>query len=659
MNGKEYKLSSKIKSVGIFILISLFFGSCKIETEEVYTKVINSRENSLDFKNLNTKNIETAYYKLLDEAIKIEHSIKFKENLENFTLEAFRNNDSTNIYRSQVIRFYSKNYDPKQDYYKDLLRAKKYFSTDEKFYYELYLTHSCLSRFYLKKQFYNQALSECYLAKKSLTTFHDKYLGEILGVNLTMANIFTKQKKFEEASSMLNDVKILFIGINTQLYSTTSLNYFKAEYYNNLAILDLDQKKYSHVLDHLHNALYHIRQNKNSVFLKSLIVSNVVKYKLENKDFDSLDYYINNLVESTNPYLHMEESQYNFLLIPEYKLLKKDTLGAINDYKKILSENKLYQNKTLEVTVYENLITKTDSISTRLKNDYLKSIKDKDDAFANENRVTQKISLENENIATKNNFIKKINYYIVLISISFLIIVAIIVYFIFQRNNNNVLKFINKYNETDETTYKAMLNYKYKLDKKSRKNRNNLSMELHDGILNKLFTARFTFLQNLDSGENKIKSIDLLRDTLNQLKHLSDNNSKLNAEMINNTFYNVVIELIENQPSETINFTYFLDPNINGIKFNDRLKLNLYRIIQEVLQNIHIHSNATEAFLSINYTEGSLIILIRDNGVGIDLDKAKKGIGLVNIYKRVKEINGKLSVNSSNGTVFKIEIIIK
>lgn len=659
MNGKEYKLSSKIKSVGIFILISLFFGSCKIETEEVYTKVINSRESSLDFKNLNTKNIETAYYKLLDEAIKIEHSIKFKENLENFTLEAFRNNDSTNIYRSQVIRFYSKNYDPKQDYYKDLLRAKKYFSTDEKFYYELYLTHSCLSRFYLKKQFYNQALSECYLAKKSLTTFHDKYLGEILGVNLTMANIFTKQKKFEEASSMLNDVKILFIGINTQLYSTTSLNYFKAEYYNNLAILDLDQKKYSHVLDHLHNALYHIKQNKNSVFLKSLIVSNVVKYKLENKDFDSLDYYINNLVESTNPYLHMEESQYNFLLIPEYKLLKKDTLGAINDYKKILSENKLYQNKTLEVTVYENLITKTDSISTRLKNDYLKSIKDKDDAFANENRVTQKISLENENITTKNNFIKKINYYIVLISFSFLIIVAIIVYFIFQRNNNNVLKFINKYNETDETTYKAMLNYKYKLDKKSRKNRNNLSMELHDGILNKLFTARFTFLQNLDSGENKIKSIDLLRDTLNQLKHLSDNNSKLNAEMINNTFYNVVIELIENQPSETINFTYFLDPNINGIKFNDRLKLNLYRIIQEVLQNIHIHSNATEAFLSINYTEGSLIILIRDNGVGIDLDKAKKGIGLVNIYKRVKEINGKLSVNSSNGTVFKIEIIIK
>lgn len=92
------------------------------------------------------------------------------------------------------------------------------------------------------------------------------------------------------------------------------------------------------------------------------------------------------------------------------------------------------------------------------------------------------------------------------------------------------------------------------------------------------------------------------------------------------------------------------------ISFNENLKLNLYRIIQEIIQNIHKHSQAKNALIKICINEKIITLIIKDDGIGMNVSKAKKGIGMSNIYKRIEEINGDLEIIVNNGTAFIINV---
>ena len=87
----------------------------------------------------------------------------------------------------------------------------------------------------------------------------------------------------------------------------------------------------------------------------------------------------------------------------------------------------------------------------------------------------------------------------------------------------------------------------------------------------------------------------------------------------------------------------------------------LFRMIQESLQNILKHANATAIEIVFNYQEARLTITICDNGAGFDPDSiAKKngGLGLQNIKSRAALMNGTATVTSTikQGTTITISI---
>jgi signal transduction histidine kinase len=91
------------------------------------------------------------------------------------------------------------------------------------------------------------------------------------------------------------------------------------------------------------------------------------------------------------------------------------------------------------------------------------------------------------------------------------------------------------------------------------------------------------------------------------------------------------------------------------------VKINLYRIIQESLQNINKYANADAIRVEIKKEEGVLFLAIRDDGVGFNVNKAKKGIGLMNIRSRIDECLGTLDIKSKagEGTVITITVPIE
>jgi signal transduction histidine kinase len=78
-------------------------------------------------------------------------------------------------------------------------------------------------------------------------------------------------------------------------------------------------------------------------------------------------------------------------------------------------------------------------------------------------------------------------------------------------------------------------------------------------------------------------------------------------------------------------------------------ELMLYRIIQELLQNILKHANATHAVVQLREYEGKLSLTVEDNGEGFDTEAQSGGFGLLNLRYRVAALQGHISIMSAKG----------
>ncbi len=86
-----------------------------------------------------------------------------------------------------------------------------------------------------------------------------------------------------------------------------------------------------------------------------------------------------------------------------------------------------------------------------------------------------------------------------------------------------------------------------------------------------------------------------------------------------------------------------------GASGDEELELAFYRIVQEQLNNILKHAEATRVLILLKQTEDGLLLLIRDDGKGFDPAARAPGIGLENIRRRAAALNGALKIVSAPG----------
>lgn len=98
-------------------------------------------------------------------------------------------------------------------------------------------------------------------------------------------------------------------------------------------------------------------------------------------------------------------------------------------------------------------------------------------------------------------------------------------------------------------------------------------------------------------------------------------------------------------------------------RFHRSSELALYRVVQEVTNNMIRHSEATEIHILLKEKEGSLLLKISDNGKGFDVSliPQSKGIGWRNILSRIQMINGKVDIRSGaiSGTEVEVKLPIQ
>jgi PAS domain S-box-containing protein len=76
------------------------------------------------------------------------------------------------------------------------------------------------------------------------------------------------------------------------------------------------------------------------------------------------------------------------------------------------------------------------------------------------------------------------------------------------------------------------------------------------------------------------------------------------------------------------------------------LKVVIYRVLQETLNNVAKHSQAHRVYISLWKQDGKIELMIEDNGIGFDLETSRKGLGLVSMKERVELSGGNLAMES-------------
>lgn len=273
-----------------------------------------------------------------------------------------------------------------------------------------------------------------------------------------------------------------------------------------------------------------------------------------------------------------------------------------------------------------------------------------------------RLEFETDELEAENEQISKENLYLIILSIG-LLLTAILVYIVFtQRAKNKELKLVQTQQKANEDIYNLMLGQQDKVDDARAKEKIRVSKELHDGVLGRLFGTRLS-LDSMNFKDGK-EAMTTRANYIGELKSIEEDIRKisheLNTDFVSGSgFMDIVTELIETQ-TQAYNLQQKFDytDDISWDLVPNKTKINIYRIIQESMQNIYKHANAKAIKISISLEKRVICLDIIDDGDGFDTAKSSKGIGLKNMTSRVEEIDGNItfSSQSGNGTIVNVKI---
>jgi signal transduction histidine kinase len=191
-----------------------------------------------------------------------------------------------------------------------------------------------------------------------------------------------------------------------------------------------------------------------------------------------------------------------------------------------------------------------------------------------------------------------------------------------------------------------------------------ISRELHDNVGSQL-TFIISILDNFKNSsvqldETIVKKIETLTNFANKsISELRDTIWVLNSKQLSlSELKSRIVNFIKDagESVDTIRFQINFDIQ-NDAQLSSKQAINLYRIIQEIVNNAIKHAKARNISVSISQIGNGLQIKISDNGIGFDYESnKKKSFGLTNIQNRIKELYGSLQVESKKekGTNYSI-----
>jgi two-component system, NarL family, sensor kinase len=196
------------------------------------------------------------------------------------------------------------------------------------------------------------------------------------------------------------------------------------------------------------------------------------------------------------------------------------------------------------------------------------------------------------------------------------------------------------------------------------KERKRIAQDLHDRLGSMLSTVKHHFSametkitelrdQNMEQYNT---AITLLDDAVREVRHISH-------DMLSGTLvkFGLSAALQDLKNSIEVPGKLTVELNLFGLdhRLDNEVEIAVYRIIQELVGNSLKHANASEMTIQLTLSDDNLNVMVEDNGRGFDTKNlTSDGIGLKNIYDRIKRLNGTYHLDAAvgRGTTFVIDI---
>jgi signal transduction histidine kinase len=439
--------------------------------------------------------------------------------------------------------------------------------------------------------------------------------------------------------------------------------------YNITNIIDIcnvydEQKNYSKSVIELKKILKS-NQVKDFPNLYHAVIGNLGYSLMKNGKYEEAREYFKKAIELTKNNKNTQGYLYKIINYGEYHLLTKDTLKARELLNEALQLSKKLNNgkEILKTLDFLSVADKTNASNykteyIRINDSIVKKQLENREKFARIEYETDKVEEENKILSNKN--------LLLLSGLSLSIAVFSIVLIIRNRvSRKKELYLIQQKELADEELFNLTKEFQTSLVEAKEAEQKKLSKELHDGIVNKIYGIRMMLGSlNANSDETSksqrlgyIKELHKLESEVRDLSHdLNADFSKYVGE------FNFLLEqLVQNNNS--IGNTHFVSeiaPEIDWNMYSSFVKINIYRILQELLQNVSKYAQAQNCHVTIAELNNYLVIEIKDDGIGFNINSVSKGIGLKNIKERAKSIDSEIEIksNTNEGTTVIVKVKI-
>lgn len=606
----------------------------------------------------------------------------FSQNLQKILIKAYTSQDSSDYYFKKAKKLVVSVADEGEYYFCKSARQNDYASVDSAIYYancaipklkeaksinSLLTVYNNLGNIYNNKGQYDKAIQYRILALKMAEQqnlknwivniyvsisydyhdFENYQKGIDYGKKALQIYRNDKNAKPKNFHSALNAIAINYDDWNKPeqaiYYHKLNLKYVKGKdtillqnTFNNLGNTLLKQKKFT-------EAKKWILRSKKIIDFKAKSGDNV--------DYNYATCYTN-LATIATELNQFEDAEKYFNLALKYSK-KSKTAEKLRDYyyqKSIY--NKKRNNLSETIKEQDNYIKLRDSIYTVERNEALAEMETK---YQTEKKEKQLLLAKNQ-ILQKEEESKEKSYWLILTS--FLVLSSVIIGYLFFRQQ----KLKNKQQEHEFELKNAIA--KIETQNKLQEQRLSISRDLHDNI-----GAQLTFIissvENLKFGfpniDEKIsnhltKISSFTKDTIVELRDTiwAMNSNDIDLIDLRSRLLNFIEKA---QTSSNVNFKFNIDESLNQKKISSLQGINIYRVIQEAVNNAVKHAKATKIDIETFAKENELTFEIKDNGIGFNSEEVVHGNGLYNMKKRIEEIGGNFNLSSNeNGTKITITI---
>jgi len=475
-----------------------------------------------------------------------------------------------------------------------------------------------------------------------------------------MENTLLYLKKSSEISKEIGDLEILKKG----LINIGSIHLYREEYEDALTYyfeaLEISEELGNHA--EINTCWHNIagvysaqnRFNDAEIYYRKALVFNK---QFDNMNGLALEY--NNLGSLYLKQNRFEEAKENYELSLEicnasgFRKLKENVLeGLSNMYAQQNNYAKAYEYSQLYLVLKDSILNEDNAKNiAELRTKY--ETVEKEKLLAEERETTAILKSENAEAelktANRNKWIIVLGLIIIAASMVFLAIV--------QANKRKAQA------EKDAAIIEERDQGVDAVIQAQEEERKRISKELHDGIGQQLSGLKMAFQrlegklnEEIPHRKDEIKRlVSIISDSADEVRTIS--HQMMPRALTEEGLIPAVGDLLA-KSLEPIDVQYEYEHyGIDG-RLEERIELSLYRIIQELINNIIKHSEAKHVSVQLFKNGNKIILMVEDNGKGFSTKAKGDGHGLLNIKSRLNTLNGEVDYSPSpgSGTVATIRI---